>query len=947
MKTLVYQAKVRTLSSLSMLLLLIATLTANGQTVTTDPEFPTADAAVTIFLDATGSPLENFNGDVYTHTGLTIGSSQWQYVIGDWGNNSNQPKLTKTGDNTYELEMAPSIRDFYGVPASAEITEMCFVFRGEDGAPQTVDMFIDVFSDELSLVIQEPESDGFLIESTDSVKVKATSPLADSLFVFVGETLFVALEGITIETYVPAAQLGTVWEEQNVVIQAKNNTAQVEEAFTVIPIPASPVLELPAGISDGVNYIDGNTVVLSLFAPLKKFAFATGEFNNWEAKASSYMNKTPEGDRFWIELSNLTSGQEYAYQYFVDGSIRVSDPYAELILDPWNDQYIPEENYPNLKPYPAGQEGPVSVLQTSQEEYQWVNSDFVAPATTDLVVYELLIRDFLENQNYQTLMDTLNYLKTLGINAIELMPVNEFDGNLSWGYNPNHFFAVDKMYGTRNDLKEFVDVCHGEGIAVILDVVYNHATNLSPYVKLYWDPNTNRPSENSPFYNVEATHDFNVFNDMNHESEASQAYISRAVKYWLEEYRVDGYRFDLSKGFTQKVTIGNPGAMAQYDQDRIDVLNLYADAAWSVNPDAYVILEHFADNNEEIVLSDYGFMIWGNSNHNYNEGTMGYNENGKSDFSWISYQKRGWSAPHVMGYMESHDEERLMAKNLAFGNSLGNYNTKDINVALKRMQLAAAFFFTIPGPKMIWQFGELGYDFHINYPGTIGGGEYRTDPKPVKWDYATEWNRAVLYNFYSELIHLKIEEPAFETTDFDLSLNGDLKKIHLNHASMHVAVLGNFDVEAREISPQFQHTGMWYDYFSGDSLDVTDVAENISLEPGEYRIYTDKKFQRPEIGLAVNESKAGVFGAVSLSPNPTNGKVAIAFELNEKSPVRVTVYSLDGKVAKAFSPADYQRGSHSITWDGITSDGEQARPGIYFVEFTGSKSRSVTKLVVY
>ena len=101
-------------------------------------------------------------------------------------------------------------------------------------------------------------------------------------------------------------------------------------------------------------------------------------------------------------------------------------------------------------------------------------------------------------------------------------------------------------------------------------------------------------------------------------------------------------------------------------------------------------------------------MLWGNSNYNYNEATMGYHDSGKSNFSWMSYQERGWDAPHVMGYMESHDEERLMAKNLAYGNSNGSYDITDINVALKRIQLAAAFFFTIPGPKIIWQFGQIG-----------------------------------------------------------------------------------------------------------------------------------------------------------------------------------------------------------------------------------------------
>jgi len=932
--------------SISFILLLSAYLT-QAQTVYTDPEFPTADAPVTVFFNAEGTPLEGYNGDLYTHTGVTVNGNQWQYVIGEWGNNSNQPQLTKIGSNLYELEMTPSIRNFYGVPSGDEITEMSFVFRAESGSPQSSDLFVDVFSDELSLVIQQPATNGFLIEQTDSIEVKATSPLADSIFIYIGDDQISAVAGITIQDTIPAILLGDVWTEQWITVKARNETDEVEMSFPVTPIPTSPVAELPAGMIDGINYLDGSTVILSLYAPLKKFAFVIGEFNSWEAGENSYMNRTPEGDRYWFQVNDLGPGQEYTYQYFVDGAIKVSDPYSKTILDPWNDQYIPEETYPNLKPYPAGQEGPVTLLQTNQEEYVWQNTNFEPPAVTDLVVYELLIRDFIDKQNYQTLIDTMNYLKTLGINAIELMPVNEFDGNNSWGYNPNHFLAVDKIYGTKNALKEFIDVCHGQGIAVILDVVYNHATNLSPYIKLYWNQENARPSEDSPFYNEEPKHDFNVFNDMNHESDATREYISRAVKFWLDEFKVDGYRFDLSKGFTQKNTLGNPGAMAQYDQDRIDILTAYADSAWTVNPDAYVILEHFADNTEEKVLSNHGCMIWGNSNHNYNEGTMGYNADGKSDFSWISYQKRGWNDPHVMGYMESHDEERLVAKTLEYGNSSGSYNTKNLTTALERQQLAAAFFFTIPGPKQIWQFGELGYDVHINYPGEIGGGDHRTDPKPIKWEYTDDFRRKVLYNVYRELIHLKMTEPAFRTTDFSISVGGAMKKIHLNHATMNVAVIGNFDVEAQEINPQFQHTGYWYDYFAGDSIHVTDVNENITLNAGEYRIYTDVKFARPEIGLSVDDHKTNVFGSLQLYPNPSDGAITITFELKEKSKVNIGIFNIDGQLIKSMNEAVFPVGEHTVQWDGISITGEKVNSGIYFCELINDSGRVVEKLVIY
>jgi len=141
------------------------------------------------------------------------------------------------------------------------------------------------------------------------------------------------------------------------------------------------------------------------------------------------MKRTTNDSIYWIEISGLNSGEEYAFQYLVDGEIAIADPYTKKILDPWNDQYISNQTYPNLKEYPHGKTfEAVSVLQTAQQSYNWQVTNFERPAKTDLVIYELLLRDFLQTHNYQSLIDTLDYLENLGINAIELMPVSEFEG---------------------------------------------------------------------------------------------------------------------------------------------------------------------------------------------------------------------------------------------------------------------------------------------------------------------------------------------------------------------------------------------------------------------------------------------------------------------------------------------------------------------------------------
>jgi 1,4-alpha-glucan branching enzyme len=157
------------------------------------------------------------------------------------------------------------------------------------------------------------------------------------------------------------------------------------------------------------------------------------------------MNKTPDGNKWWVQIDSLDPNTEYAYQFLVDGTLKVADPYSEKVLDPNNDGYISSTLYPGLKAYPAGQtSGIVSTMQANKPVYTWKNNNFVRPEKNNLVIYELLIRDFTTEHSYASTLQKLDYLTNLGINAIELMPVNEFEGNSSWGYNPSFYFAPDK-----------------------------------------------------------------------------------------------------------------------------------------------------------------------------------------------------------------------------------------------------------------------------------------------------------------------------------------------------------------------------------------------------------------------------------------------------------------------------------------------------------------------
>ena len=179
-----------------------------------------------------------------------------------------------------------------------------------------------------------------------------------------------------------------------------------------------------------------------------------------------------------------------------------------------------------------------------------------------------------------------------------------------------------------------------------------------------------------------------------------------------KEFHVDGFRFDLSKGFTQTYSGNDATKMAQYDQSRVDILTDYYNWVQAKSPGAYCIMEHFADNNEEQTLSSKGMMLWGNGNFNANEAGMGFSN---SDFGYgIDAQKRSFGQRNLVGYIISHDEERMGYKCKNFGNSTTGYSVKDPNVYVPRVGLAYAFVIATPGPKMIWQFDELAYDYSIN-----------------------------------------------------------------------------------------------------------------------------------------------------------------------------------------------------------------------------------------
>jgi len=855
--------------------------------VTTSPALPIETKAVTITFDSSKETrLGFYTSDLYAHTGVIVeGNTQWQHVIGSWGNNTLQPKLTNKGNGIYELSIVPDIRTYFSVLPAEKVKNLALVFRSVDGTKQTNDILIDVFAEGLNVNITSPNRTNIFEKNESFIFTASTTSVAD-IKLFLNNQEIGSQTGTLITQNLTIPNAGNYWLK----VKASQNTTVKLDSVLVFIRETTPIESRPAGLQTGINYTNDQSATLLVYAPGKKNIFVTGDFNNWALDNSYQMKK--DGDYFWLKIENLVPKKEYIFQYLIDGKIKIADPYTEKVSDPYDDKYISSAVYPNMLAYPEGKASDrASVLQTAQTPYIWSTPTYTTPTASKLSVYELLIRDFTPERTYKALQAKLDYLKRLGINTIDLMPFNEFEGNISWGYNPNFYFAPDKAYGTKNDLKALIDECHKQGFIVIQDMVLNHSFNSNPMVKMYWNDALNRPAADNPWFNQTSPNTTYFWgSDFNHESQATRDFVDRVNKYWMTEYKIDGFRFDFTKGFTN-----TPGDGSGYDPARIAILKRMADKIWEVNPKAFVILEHFAPDAEERELAAYGngMLIWGNVTYNFSEAAMGYNESGKSDFNRASYQSRGYSKPGLLAYMESHDEERQLFKTTSYGNSLGAYNTKELNTALERSQLTTAFFLSLAGPKMIWQFGELGYDFSINYceNGTINNN-CRTDPKPLHWEYLNSSNRQKLFDVYSAMLRLRQQFDVFTSGTETLSVFGEVKKIQLKLNDHNITLIGNFGLADQTIIPNFQHTGTWYEFFSSNELTVTDVNASISLKAGEYRLYSDKKlpaFKDLKTNLPTEKKQS----ELSIYPNPANEMITIESKEIIKA---IELISVEGKL---------------------------------------------------
>ncbi len=754
-----------------------AAFSMTAQVTSTPPLLQEDSKDVVIYFHADqgnqGLMNQPSTAQIYAHTGVitnkSTSASDWKYAP-TWGDNNAKYKLDYVSPNLWKLNIG-DLRSYYNITdASEQIEKLAFVFRNstntlEGKGVNNTDIFLDVLPDGLQVLLLSDNQGNVITAEHPNITFNLYCTEAAELTLTVNDRQIGSASGATELT---AANTFTTSGNYTVTGTAKVGSQTVATSLQyVLPTPSQPAI-YPGGVPKmgAVKNADGS-VTFCLAAPQKSSAMIVGSWDDYQLLDQNTMAyQDYQNDRyFWITVPGLESGKDYMYYYLVDGNLRVGDPYARLVLDPYNDKYIPESVYPNLPAYPYEKftDIPLAIYNDTLNDYDWQVKDFKGVDKSQLFIYELLVRDFtgtegkaLGDGTIRGALAKLPYLKAMGVNAIELLPINEFNGNNSWGYNPNFYFAPDKAYGTPDDYKEFIDACHANGIAVILDMVFNQTDWLHPWYKLY-------PVGSNPFYNASAPHAYSVLNDWRQEYPLVRQQFKDVLKYWLTEYKVDGFRFDLVKGLGNNSSYANNGDAATnaFNQSRIDNMHELQQAMEEVNPNAYFINENLAGAQEENAMAAFGQLNWANVNTQGGQYAMGYASNSGLDRFYAPNDSRTWGS--TVSYLESHDEQRLAY--MQNTNGASGIKGSIVN-SMHRLGSAAAQMMMAPGAHMVWMFSELGNP--QNNKDASGGNN--TDPKTVNWKYFDNANRHGLYEDYAQLALVRAKNPEMFGSDVQVSL---------------------------------------------------------------------------------------------------------------------------------------------------------------------------------
>ena len=538
-------------------------------------------------------------------------------------------------------------------------------------------------------------------------------------------------------------------------------------------------------------------IEFKLFAPYNKEAALIGSFSNWKEIS---MEKDEEGYfRTRVELEDGVYQYKFRVQsksWFLepDQWVDVVDPYATDIDDPTQNALVRIKDGDRIV-----------------DTYVWKHDDKPLPVDRELVIYEMHVADFsggeadpLARGKYEHVVEKLDYLVELGINAIELMPLKEYPGDYSWGYNPRYFSAAESSYGTTAELKNLIDECHGRGIRVIIDGIYNHSESSSPLTQIdhdYWYHHAPRDADNNwgPEFNYE-------FYDENLGTYPARKFIGDTVRYWVQEYHLDGIRFDAAR------QIANYDFMHWIVQEAKD----------AAGPKPFYTVAEYIPETPSITNLD-GPMdgCWHDSfYHCIVEHICGDTFDLERLKDAIDCKRQGFlGATNVVNYLSNHDHDRVFAE-------LGSRAILD-EAAFKRAKLGTVLLMTAVGVPLIW----MGEEF----------GEYKAktiEQAKIDWTLLGNDMNKGLWEYYKGLIHLRKNNQALYTENIDFFHEDPDSKVFAytrwNDEGSRVVVVANLSENylAGYSVPHFPANGTWHEWTG--NYDVESGDDNITIDLPEY-----------------------------------------------------------------------------------------------------------------